>query len=113
MAHFNFFSSYVSRDELCPPSPNSCVEIQNSRGAWLAQLVRHVTLDIRVMNSSPTLVVEITFKKIPRGGRGGSKISNSNVILHIINAIYVLIIWQKLTTLYPEKRNHTAFLTLN
>lgn len=46
-------------------------------------------------------------------GREGSKISNSNVILPIINAIYTLMIWQKLTTMYPEERNHTAFHILN
>lgn len=46
-------------------------------------------------------------------GKGGSNISNSTIIIHIINSIYVLNIWQKLTTLYPEKKNHIAFLTLN
>ena len=29
-------------------------------GAWLAQLVEHVTLDLRVVNSSPMLGIEIT-----------------------------------------------------
>ena len=31
-----------------------------SRGAWLAQSEEHVTLDLRVVSSSPTLGVEIT-----------------------------------------------------
>ena len=31
---------------------------------WLAQLVEHMTLDLRVVNSSPTLDFEIIFKKI-------------------------------------------------
>ena len=30
------------------------------RGAWLAQLVEHVTLDIEVMSLSPTLWAEFT-----------------------------------------------------
>ena len=33
------------------------------RGAWLAQLMEHITLDLRVRSSSPTLSVEITLKK--------------------------------------------------
>lgn len=33
------------------------------RGAWLAWLGEHVTLDIQVMSSSPTLGIEIIFKK--------------------------------------------------
>ena len=31
-------------------------------GTWLAQLMEHVTLDLRVMSSSHTLGVEITYK---------------------------------------------------
>jgi len=31
-----------------------------SWGAWLAQLVEHATLDLRVVNSSPMLSIEIT-----------------------------------------------------
>ena len=31
-----------------------------SRGSWLAQLVEHETLDLRVVSSSPMLCVEIT-----------------------------------------------------
>ena len=34
----------------------------NKRDAWLAQLVKQVTLDLRVVNLSPTLGVEITLK---------------------------------------------------
>ena len=30
------------------------------RGTWLAQLVEHATLDLRVVGLSPTLGVEIT-----------------------------------------------------
>ena len=33
-----------------------------NRGAWLAQLVEHATLDLRVKGLSSTLGVEITFK---------------------------------------------------
>ena len=32
-------------------------------GAWLAQLVDHVTHDLRVIGSSPTLDIEFTLKK--------------------------------------------------
>lgn len=32
-------------------------------GIWLAQLVERVTLDLRVLNLSPTLGVEFTEKK--------------------------------------------------
>lgn len=32
------------------------------RGAWLAQLVKHGTLDITVGSSGPTLGVEVTYK---------------------------------------------------
>ena len=35
-----------------------------SRAFWLAQLVEHVTSDLEVMSSSPTLGKEITFKKL-------------------------------------------------
>ena len=31
-----------------------------ARGIWLAQLEEHVTLDLQVMSSRPTLVVAIT-----------------------------------------------------
>ena len=34
------------------------------QGTWLAQSVKHATLDLRVMHSSPTLGVEPTSKKI-------------------------------------------------
>ena len=30
------------------------------RGSWLVQSVEHVTLDLRLINSSPTMGVEIT-----------------------------------------------------
>ena len=36
-------------------------------GAWLAQSVEHVTPDLRVMSSSPTLDVEPTLKKKKKG----------------------------------------------
>ena len=35
---------------------------ESSLSSWLAQLEKHVALDLRVMNSSPTLGVEITKK---------------------------------------------------
>lgn len=44
-------------------------------------------------------------------GKGRSNISNSTMVLHITNSIYAIIILQKLTTLYPEKKNHATFLT--
>lgn len=34
-------------------------------GAWLAGLVEHMNLDVRVLSSSPTLGIEITYKKSP------------------------------------------------
>ena len=34
------------------------------RGTWLAQWVEHVTLDLRVVSSSPMLGVELTEKRI-------------------------------------------------
>lgn len=40
-----------------------CFKIVSSRGNWLAQLVEHLTLDLRVIGLSPTLGVELTFKK--------------------------------------------------
>ena len=33
---------------------------RQNRGTWLAQLVEHVTLDLRVVSSSPMVGVEIT-----------------------------------------------------
>ena len=33
------------------------------RGAWLAQLVEHATLDLEIRSLSPVLGVEITLKK--------------------------------------------------
>ena len=62
----------------CPKSPHSgehgafpvfecseknhstLLELDKSRGTWLPQTVEHVTLDLRVESSSPTLGVEIT-----------------------------------------------------
>ena len=38
------------------------VQMPNARGTWLAQLVEHVTFDLRVVGSSPMLGVEITEK---------------------------------------------------
>ena len=38
-------------------------KICDLRGAWLAQLVEHVTLDLQVVNSSPMLNIELTLKK--------------------------------------------------
>ena len=40
------------------------------QGAWLAQSVGHVTLDLGVVGSSPTLGVEITLKKILKKEKG-------------------------------------------
>ena len=34
---------------------------------WLAQSVEYATLDLRVMNSSPMLGIELSFKKIIYG----------------------------------------------
>ena len=34
------------------------------QGAWLAQSVEHVTLDLRVMCSSPTLGLELALKDV-------------------------------------------------
>lgn len=42
---------------------------QTSRRTWLAQSVEHMTLHLWVMSSSPTMGVELTFKK----GGGGEK----------------------------------------
>ena len=36
------------------------VKLISERGAWLAQLVEHVTLDLGVVSSSPTMGVDIT-----------------------------------------------------
>ena len=36
---------------------------RNTRDAWVAQSVQHVTLDLRVVGSSPTLGVGLTLKK--------------------------------------------------
>ena len=41
-----------------PSCPSRCLW-----GAWLAQLVEHAAFDLRVMSLSPTLGMEITFKK--------------------------------------------------
>ena len=35
----------------------------NPKGAWLAQLEEHATLDLRAVSSSPMLAVEITKNK--------------------------------------------------
>ena len=35
-------------------------KVYKCQGAWLAQLVEHVTLDLGVVSLSPTLGVEIT-----------------------------------------------------
>ena len=43
---------------------SSTSENQKSWGVWLAQSVEHVTLDLGVVSSSPTLDVEITYKKV-------------------------------------------------
>ena len=43
------------------------IKIEETRGAWLAQPVENTTLetlDIGVMISSPTMDVELTFKKM-------------------------------------------------
>ena len=36
---------------------------REGRGAWLAQLVEHVTLDLGVVSPSPTVDIGITLKK--------------------------------------------------
>ena len=36
------------------------LNIKKSRGAWLVQLVEHMSLDLRVVGSGPTLGMEIT-----------------------------------------------------
>ena len=41
----------------------SLVLKRDGRGAWLAQSEEHVTLDLGVMGSSPTIGVEITKNK--------------------------------------------------
>ena len=38
----------------------TAAETMQNRGAWLAQLVQHVALDLRVVSSSPMLGVGIT-----------------------------------------------------
>ena len=40
---------------------NHVVRIMLKRGAWLAQSIEHVTLDLGVVNLSPTLGLELTF----------------------------------------------------
>ena len=35
-------------------------KIIKKKGTWLAQLVEHVTLDLRVMRSSPGMGIELT-----------------------------------------------------
>ena len=42
------------------------LKIMEYRGTSLAQLVEHVTLDLRVVSSSPTLGIELTLKKNKR-----------------------------------------------
>lgn len=37
--------------------------LRNSRGTWHARLVKHATLNLGDMSSSPTLGVDITLKK--------------------------------------------------
>ena len=39
--------------------------------AWLAQSEEHVTLDLGVMSLSPTLGIELTFKKKKEGNETG------------------------------------------
>ena len=50
-------------------------------GAWLAQSLEHATLDLRVMSSSPMLVIEVTLKKKKRISEDYSQVNvykNSN-----------------------------------
>ena len=42
---------------------NTMIKMRKFGGAWLAQLVEHATLDLRVMSSSPTVHIEFTLKK--------------------------------------------------
>ena len=46
-----------------PRCPNllNVLKIPPSKGTWLVQLVEHVALDLRVISSSPTLGMEITY----------------------------------------------------
>lgn len=44
-------------------SPGSLVEMQILRSTWPAQSVKHATLALGVLNSSPTLGLELTEKK--------------------------------------------------
>ena len=41
-----------------------CSYGNNPRSTWLGQSVEHVTLDLEVVGSSPTLGTEIIFKKL-------------------------------------------------
>ena len=38
----------------------SVINFSHCRGAWMAQSVEHVTLDVIVVGSNPTLGVEVT-----------------------------------------------------
>ena len=42
--------------------PKTALKIELDWGTWLAQSVEHVTLDLRVVSSCPTLGVKITYK---------------------------------------------------
>ena len=52
------FKRKISRAEVCGLS-----KVMEERGAWQAQWVEHVALDLGVVSSRPTLGIEITLKK--------------------------------------------------
>ena len=47
----------------CQSLESWSIESYDARGAWLAQLGRHVTLDLRVVSLGPMLSVEVTKKR--------------------------------------------------
>ena len=50
-----------------------------SQGAWLAQLVECVALDLRVVGSSPKLGMETTKKRRKKRGKNDLMVSTSSV----------------------------------
>ena len=51
-----------------------CYNYHYWRGAWLAQSKEHMTLDLGVVNSSPIMGMELSFKKNPWGSLGGAAV---------------------------------------
>ena len=59
------------------------------RGGWLAQWGEHVTLDLGVMGSSPTLGIEIPLKNtILRGRLGGTAVKRLPSAQGVIPALW-------------------------